>query len=102
MQDYNNRSGNIGKMLNELKYGKDSTKLSKAVIPICGTWMEGGKHISILINNDILGDMNIGEQLISAVRAGNIAIVPEQPKLFKDRGCIIVNMDVAYFTARYK
>lgn len=103
-QDYNNSSiinrTNPGLFYHALKYGEVPSIHQD--IPVSGTWMSGGNYISLFINNDSLKGADVANQLENIIRSGNLAVVPEQEKLFSDRGCILMNLDAMYFTDKYR
>lgn len=56
-----------------------------------GAWGDNG--ILLLINKDM---GKCAEQIIDAIVSGNLAIVYQESRLMKDRGCILIDLDKAY------
>lgn len=63
---------------------------------VFGSWMDGGTFpVRVYINR---GEhfRDIGSQIVSALKNGSLAIVPELPGICSDRGCILCDLDALY------
>lgn len=56
---------------------------------ITGTWSADG--VIMFFKNGLIVD-----SFCEALKSGNIALVKEEKRLFKDRGCCFINLDAAY------
>lgn len=60
---------------------------------LCGNW--GSDGIMILVKND--GKYHdIDEQIVKAIHNGNMALVYEEQRLFKDGRCCLINLEALY------
>lgn len=85
LPDYQNYRHNLGYYFyannQKVRTGEDVT----------GTWADDGV-IMFFKSNAIV------DSFCEALKAGNIALVKEEKRLFKDRGCCFINLEAAYRT----
>lgn len=92
MPDYNYISNNVGYMLNP-----SSNSVFSEFGLIAGSW--GSHGIMLLVREEIKSyyqDWSITDQLIDALERGCLAVVPEECRMFSDRGCCLIILDKSY------
>jgi len=91
MEDYNNGvKNNPGYILR----GKGANKFTSGNVQFAAAW--GSSGLILLIDRQSDDTYNISESIEKAIKSGSLAIVPEQSKLFNDRGCCLILLDEAY------
>lgn len=58
---------------------------------ICGAWSSGDGNVMILVRK-IKARVNIVERLTNALKRGDLAILPDLQGVFKEHGCLLVNL----------
>lgn len=83
--DYQNFNNNMGYIMDVAR----GRKLNDTTIRAAGTWGEDGAMI-------FFQDRNIADSFCEALKAGNMALVAQENRILKDRGCCFINLDSAY------
>lgn len=68
-------------------------------VPVCGSWQGGSIPILVLINRD-KGSRNAGNEIMNALRSGNLAVIDGDARLFKDRGLCLIDLEALYLGGR--
>ena len=87
MEDYQSTLLNTGYIL----AGRPRVGEMQQSKTLIGQWAGSDRGIMILMKND-----DYIQDIISALKRGSIAVVPEERRLFKDRGCCLIDLDAAY------
>jgi hypothetical protein len=92
MKEYNNAShnDNVEYMLSMRKV--NNSNISN--IPIVGQWAQDG--VMIFFEKEGCPAEMIVNDITDAIKRGCLAIVPEEMRIFKDRGCSLIILDKAY------
>lgn len=90
MPDYQNMYGNTGYILNQgYRLQQDST--------FGASWSLHSDYILIVLPAE---QKSYLEDLQSALKAGTLACVSQEPRMFNDRGCCLIDLEAAYFGGR--
>lgn len=89
MEDYNNLSSvNFG----FARAGQPGVPSGSGIV---GCWGSSDDYLYLGVSRDLV-DCDVMSQLIVALKAGHLAICPEERRLFADRGCCLVDVAAVY------
>lgn len=93
MQDYNHTGVNTGVFLAQMMGTFPSFQSNGGTHMIAGSWADDGV---LLMTCDAYVSESIIDSVIKALESGNLAIVDNESRLFKDRGCCLIDLESAY------
>jgi len=86
MRDYQGLSRNTGYLLNNGSSLKKENNFA-------ASWSLSDNTIMILLEES---KKNYLEDMVNALKSGNLACVQYEPRIFKDRGCCLIDLENAY------
>lgn len=93
MSDYQYLSSNYGYQ----QAAAGGAKMTKNSM-VGSDWDGRGLMVYLIETPETEGKL---KHLQQALEAGNLAVVTHEPRLFKDRGCCLIDLDAAYCTQKY-
>ena len=97
MYDYSNdMSKSSGIVLSNHPKQKGSVIRTRRDTNLAGQWGSDGFMLLIRNNKSSFDCSFIAESITDAIKRGCLAVVPQEPRLFNDRGCCLVILDRAY------